>query len=28
VRRNVAIAAHKKLKYEGRPEPIKSMGER
>ncbi len=28
VRRNVAIAAHKKLKYEGRPAPINSMGER
>ena len=28
VRRNVATAAHKKLKYEGRPAPINSMGER
>src|SRR5437016_9766025 len=28
VRRNVATAAHKKLKYEGRPAPIDSMGER
>ncbi len=27
VRRNVATAAHKKLKYEGRPAPINSMGE-